>query len=326
MSLNSQNFPVLDSVADVIAHCGLVHLQPENLGPAVLQWGHLFWKDADWGHPCHYFDGTESTARWIFVLDVLNHCFWPERGEEPWTCHYAGSDHSGYWGLAAALKAAMESGVPITDSRFLSRITRSELESLLGGRGVMPLCEERARNLRETGEVLLSRWSGDIVNLIEDARESAVEAVWKIVSCFPSFRDEAVYRGSPVYFWKRAQLFLSDLHSAFGGKGLGRFHDMDRLTAFADYKLPQVLRSLRVIGYEEGLQEKIDGYEPLKPGGSEEVEVRAMAVWAVEALKEAFRDVSIRATSTQIDGWLWRLGQLEPFRRKPYHRCRTIFY
>lgn len=326
MSIDSLVFPVLDSVADVVAHCGLVHLEPGYLRPAVLRWGRLLWKEADWGHPCHFFDGTEKTARWIFVLDVLNHCFWPDRGDEPWTRHYAGADHSGYWGLAAALKAAMDSGVPITDSRFLSRITRSELEELFGGRGIMPLCEERTRNLREIGEVLLSSWSGDVVNLIEDARESAVEAVLKIVSCFPSFRDEALYRGCPVYFWKRAQLFVSDLHSAFRGKGLGRFHDMDRLTAFADYKLPQVLRSLGVITYEHGLEEKIDALELLTPAGPEEVEVRAMTIWAVEALKGAFRDEGERAMSTQIDAWLWRLGQLEPFRRRPYHRCRTIFY
>lgn len=326
MSIDSLVFPVLDSVADVVARCGLVHLQPEYLRPAVVQWGHLLWKNADWEHPCHFFDGTENTARWIFVLDVLNHCFWPDKGEDPWTRHHAGSDYSGYYGLAGALRAAMESKVPITDSRFLSRITRSELEELLGGKGVMPLCEERARNLRETGEVLLSRWSGDIVNLIEDARGSAVEVVLKIVSSFQSFRDEAVYKGFPVFFWKRAQLFVSDLHAAFGGKGLGRFRDMERLTAFADYKLPQVLRSLRVLTYDHGLESKIDGLEILAPASPEEVEVRAMAIWAVEALKTAFRDEGIHATSTQIDGWLWRLGQLEPFRRKPYHRCRTIFY
>ncbi len=326
MSRDALSFPVLESVAEMVDHCTLVHFHPEHLKPAVVHWGHLLRTEGAWEHPCHFYEGEENTARWIFVLDVLNHCFWPDRGEEPWTCRYAGCDYSGYWGLAAALKAAMESGIPLTDSTYLSRITRSQLENIFEGRGVMPLCEERARNLREAGEILLSQWAGDIVNLIEDARENAVDAVLKIVSSFPSFRDEALYRGRPVYFWKRAQLFVSDLHSAFGGKGFGTFQDMDRLTAFADYKLPQVLRCLNVISYEPDLRQRIDGLEPVMASSLEEVEIRAMTIWAVEALRGAFQDEISAATSTQIDGWLWRLGQLEPFRQKPYHRCRTIFY
>lgn len=327
MFRNELPFPVLESVARVVDHCALVRYHPEKLKSALVRWGHHLRTGAGlWEHPCHYFDGKENTVRWIFVLDVLNHCFWPDPGEEPWSVRYAGRDYSGYWGLAAALKAAVESGIPLTDSGYLSRVTRSELEGLFKGRGVIPLCGERARNLREAGEILLSQWGGDIVHLVEEARGSAVQAVLKIVSDFPSFRDEANYLGQPVHFWKRAQLFISDLHSAFGGTGFGMFRDMHRLTAFADYKLPQVLSCLGVISYEPSLRQRIDRLEPLEASSSEEVEIRAITIWAVEGLKIASHSESSAVTSIRIDDWLWRLGQLEPFRRKPYHRCRTIFY
>jgi hypothetical protein len=36
-----------------------------------------------------------------------------------------------------------------------------------------------------------------------------------------------------VFFYKRAQIFVGDLFGAFGGQGLGAFHDIDQLTMFA---------------------------------------------------------------------------------------------
>jgi hypothetical protein len=129
-----------------------------------------------------------------------------------------------------------------------------------------------------------------------------------------------------VYFWKRAQIFVADLYHAFAGKGWGAFKDVERLTAFADYKLPQVLRQLGVITYHPELARRIDQRELLPAGSEEEVEIRATIIWAVEALREAFQQAGTAAVSMHVDQWLWRLGQLEAFRGRPYHRCRTIFY
>jgi hypothetical protein len=36
-----------------------------------------------------------------------------------------------------------------------------------------------------------------------------------------------------VFFYKRAQIFVGDLYGAFGGQGLGQFHDIDQITMFA---------------------------------------------------------------------------------------------
>ncbi len=148
----------------------------------------------------------------------------------------------------------------------------------------------------------------------------------QLVAAFPSFRDEAVYHGQTVYFWKRAQIFVADLYHAFAGKAWGGFSDLDQLTAFADYKLPQVLRHLGVISYHPDLELRIDQREHLPAGSEEEVEIRAATIWAVEALRETFHQAGISTYSMDVDQWLWRLGQIETFRGQPYHRCRTIFY
>ena len=326
VSNNESGLPVLTSVASMLPLIRRVFFHPEHLEAAVIQWGHLLEEHPQWHHPCHYFDGSEKTVRWIFVLNVLNHCFWPDRDRPAWAVTYGGADYSGYWGLAASLKRAMDNGVPVTDAAYLSRLPAEDLRDVFSGEGEIPLFEERLNNLREAGRIVESHWSGDIVNLVESARESAVLAVRKIIASFPSFRDQAEYGGSTVYFWKRAQLFASDLHLAFDGKKWGRFHDIEELTAFADYKLPQVLRELGVILYRADLGQRIDRMDLLEPGGEEEVEIRSMTIHAVEALREAFARAGKPVASSRVDNWLWQLGQLEPFRRRPYHRCRTIYY
>ena len=63
--------------------------------------------------PYHYCNGSEVTAEWIFVVDTINYCFWPEAGSPLWTIHYGDEALSGYWALAASLKRAMEEKIPI---------------------------------------------------------------------------------------------------------------------------------------------------------------------------------------------------------------------
>lgn len=326
ISSASKVLPVLSSTAHAVSRGRHVSLHRQQVAPAVSNWGHLLVDASNWQHPCHYFEGTAETVRWIFILDVLNHCFWPDPGQAMWSIADGEEMHSGYWGLAASLKRAMENRFPITNAEYLAQIPERDLQAIFSGTGQIPLFKERLFNLREAGRVLASQWQGDIVNLLAAAGGSAVRAVSLITSSFPSFRDQASHHGHTVYFWKRAQLFIADLHLAFKGESFGRFADIDRLTAFADYKLPQVLREFEVFSYEPELVWKIDHLQNLAAQSEEEVEIRAATIWAVEAFREAFAQTGQKVNSIQIDNWLWQLGQLEPFRQRPYHRCRTIFY
>ena len=320
------DFQVLASIERVVSQSRSAFFHPDRIGAAISEWGDSLGPSPSWEHPCHFFDGTQESVRWIFALDVLNHCFWPDQGEPVWTVIHNGESYSGYWGLAASLKRAQEQGFPITDPHFLSSISASDLTEIFSGRGRIPMFEDRLKNLQEAGSIILSQLGGDVMSLLYASSGSAVRLVSTIVSHFPSFRDETVYRTGKVYFWKRAQLFASDVFSAFGGQKWGKCHDMERLTAFADYKLPQVLRELGIISYHPELAAGIDALEYLQEGSEEEVEIRAMTVWAVEELKWGFRERGRTLTSPQVDNWLWQLGQLDAFRKRPYHRCRTIFY
>jgi hypothetical protein len=145
------------------------------------------------------------------------------------------------------------------------------------------------------------------------------------VQHFPSFNDTTLYRTHTVRFYKRAQICVADLYNAFAGQQWGEFNDIEQLTIFADYKLPQVLRHANVLEYQTTLAQNIDNRELIKAGSEEEVEIRAATIWACELLRRVMLNHGRHMTAVDIDMRLWQLGQQSADMR-PYHRTRTIYY
>ncbi|MCS6903434.1 MAG: queuosine salvage family protein, partial [Candidatus Bipolaricaulota bacterium] len=257
------------------------------------------------------------------ILDSLNFCFWPE---PRWRYRYENEWLDGYLALASSLKEAVARGASVLEASFLAQINENQLSAILAGENEVPLLRERVAVLREAGAVLQAEYDGQAVHLVEEARRSTERLVTLLAQKFSSFRDEALYRGERVCFYKRAQIFCADLYGAFGGERWGEFTDIENLTAFADYKLPQVLRHLGILCYSSELFERIDRREELAAGSEEEIEIRAHTIWAVERLREELFKLGRTLRSFEIDWLLWNLGQREKFRQRPYHRTRTIFY
>ena len=275
----------------------------------------------------HHFRGTpKETIAYFFVLDALNFCFRPPAGMPRWEIEYRSRRFSGYYALSVSLKRAIESGIQITDAGFLANLTLEDLKRTLKGRGELQLLRQRAQILRELGHLLLEEYSGEASKLVEAAEGSAVALVRSVSEKFPSFRDVARYRDHEVFFYKRAQIFAADLYGAFEGKGWGHFTDLDKLTAFADYKLPQVLRHLRILRYVSDLAQKVDQGIFLEAGSLEEVEIRANTIWAVELIRREMERMGKQLRAFEIDWILWNIGQREASKEKPYHRTVTIFY
>lgn len=308
---------VLESVRWVVEHAEHVVLDEDALRQRAQELAKqslsLAWDGL------HFRDGTVRTVQYLFVLDSLNFCFWPE---SRW--RYRG--HDGYIALATALKDAFKREERFFDAADLATMSRAKLQQILNGENEIPLLDERVKVLREAGAVLQEKHDGHAARLVERAERSVVRVVELLSQDFSSFRDEAVYRGRMVYFYKRAQIFCADLYGAFGGQRWGEFSDIDELTAFADYKVPQVLRHLGILRYSSELAERIDRREEIPPGSPEEIEIRAHTIWAVELLKRELEKLGQVLRSFEIDWLLWNLGQREEFREKPYHRTRTIFY
>lgn len=279
-----------------------------------------------WNAELHFTDGTWRTANWLLVLDALNFSFWTQRPEDRWGLEYRGESLRGYWALAAALKRAVEEGHPVHDAAWMAGCTAEELAHVLRGRKTIPLFEARLRHLHEVGRGLLDRWEGDFTRLIAACGGSAVTLAAQLPLEFPNFEDVATYEGRKVRLYKRAQILPADLWGAFAGQGPGAFHDVDRLTAFADYKVPQVLEALGVLRYDADLVAKLEAGTELAPGSAEEVEIRAMTIYGTERLREALAAAGRPLSAIQVDWILWELGLRPDTRFKPYHLTRTTAY
>ncbi|HLX39479.1 MAG TPA: queuosine salvage family protein [Ktedonobacteraceae bacterium] len=324
---------ILSSTRHVLEEGEHVWIDQERLEQLAFQWVQQEGNGAAlytpvWYDQYHFHDGTERTVNWLLLLDALNFCFWAEKGQPRWQIEYKGDLLNGYWAEAAALTRAVEEGMPLWDATYLCNISSEDLAHIFRGGPAsppIPLFEQRLQIAREVGQVLIEQYNGQFSHAIEQVEYDAVKLALLLAMNFSSFNDVAQYRKHEVRFLKRAQICVADLHGSFGGKDWGALHNLDSLTAFADYKLPQVLRHLGVLVYERTLAGRIDNQELLPPGSEEEIELRAATVWACELLRRAMAGHDRHLTATEIDQRLWLLGQ-ESTHMRPYHRTRTIFY
>ena len=162
-------------------------------------------------------------------------------------------------------------------------------------------------------------------SVVESADASAARLVASLAE-MPLYRDVARYDELEVPFYKRAQITVADLDRAFDGESWGRFDDLDRLTLFADNLVPHVLRCHGVLVYAEALAQRIERGSLLEIGSKQEVEIRALAIEAVERLLVALAERGRSSSAHALDGLLWNAGQAAEIKARPRHRTRCPYY
>jgi len=352
---------VLVSTAFVIRQAVSVTIDESTIGRFADDLVALRTAPPPWDSTLHFrdltADGAPRTAGWILVLDALNFCFWAQ-GDDPgvrWRVEWQGEIHDGYAALAAALSRAVAEGIPVWDAGWMTGLAASELRHVLrpiAGQPEIPLFEARLAHLHELGAGLLAiqqdhaadgvgngaghgAGHDPVTYLIAHAGGSAANLAREVVARFPSFDDVSGWidtltgQERQIRFFKRAQILVADLAGALAGTSLGTFHDLSSLTAFADYKVPQVLRQLGILDYAPDLADRIRHRSLIAAGSREEIEIRAATVQACERIRQALAERSSgdRAfTATGVNWLLWNAGQALPKGSEPYHRTVTIFY
>lgn len=259
----------------------------------------------------------------LLVFKSISFSYW---GDPKWKIQYHSKEIDGAYGMIGALGRAIENKFPILDAKYLSTISITDLNKILEGNVQIPLLEKRLKILHEVGTILLKKFDGDFTNLVKLAKSDSKKLLELIVENFPSFEDVSRYKGKKIYFYKRAQLLISDIHQAFSGHDFGKMKNISELTACADYKLPLVLRRLGIFEYSETLAQKINNQIILEKDSEEEVELRANTIWAVELIKQKVKNKIAHANSIHINDHLWILGQKKLKNDKPYHLTRTTAY
>lgn len=273
--------------------------------------------------PVHRPLGDEATTlAFVVTLDAVNFGsgWFPELRKRP-GC-------SGYFTIATGLRERFEATGPLPAAALVE--TKAEdCAEIFGqrgaGAGAAELMELFARALRELGAWLLARHAGRFEGPVEAAGGSAARLVEALAE-MPLYRDVSRYRGLEVPFFKRAQITACDLAAAFDGRGHGRFGDLDRLTMFADNLVPHVLRCEGVLVYASELAARVDAGALLTHGSPEEVEIRGVAVHAVERCVEQCQHSGVETSARSLDQLLWSRGQTPEVKAHPRHRTRSSFY
>jgi hypothetical protein len=182
-----------------------------------------------------------------------------------------------------------------------------------------------ARAWRDLGVWLASEHDDCFEAVALHANRSAARLVGSLAK-MPLYRDISPYGELEVPFYKRAQITAADLHRAFGDGRFGRFDDLDSLTLFADNLVPHVLRCAGVLVYSESLANRIEAEELIPVHSPEEVEIRAVAVEAVERIVAVLARLGRPTTAHVLDGILWNAGQAPAIKARPRHRTRTSYY
>lgn len=266
----------------------------------------------------------EQLIELVFLFNTVNFCFWSNKNEKKWTIQDDNLD--GAVALFRSLENALKQNPDLLQSDELNGLSLGDLRTILVGNVTIPLLSERHRNINNYGKTLESKFSGSVFKLLEEANYDALKLCELLVDNFDCFQDASTINDITVAFYKRAQLNSKMIHDVlihFGEKGLT---NLDKLTAFADYKIPQLLRKIGILTYSNSLANKIDNYELVPVNSIEEVEIRAATIWSAEYLKETLLQKFDFVTSAHIDGLLWLRSQDKSANEKPYHRTLTTAY
>lgn len=290
-------------------------------------------------------------------MDTLNFCFWTP-GElcklftssnkpikhlvsvaDNYT-KYKVNGYTGYFALCAAINRALAEGLDITNPEFYAKIDLETLSKIFRPDDAttrIPLLEKRLECLHQVGDRLISKWQGQFENVIKAANKSAVALLQLIVDEFPCFRDVAQFAGKEVSILKRAQILVGDVWSCYRGEGLGYFEDIDKITMFADYRVPQVLVHFGSLEYTSELMELLKNDTILENGDTMEVEIRGASIYIIEQVKDAVLEILKQkhpevdrrnVNSILIDQYLWdyRRSHAAELEYIPFHKVMSIYY
>ena len=242
---------------------------------------------------------------------------------------------SGYKTMAAGLAGFFEANWPFPPSRLEQMDRRAVLDILgQGGRpteAALELAGMMESALRELGAHLRTAFDDSFAglgSLAQAGAESLVGALYRL----DGYRDGHRWNGAIFQPAKKAQITVSDLalveanfaNMSSGGAGIP---GLDRLTAFADNSVPQVLEADGVLHYREDLAALIASGAGLEYGSQAEIEIRACTITAVERLSAA---TGRALAPAEIDGLLWNRKH-DPaseahYRRRPSHKTRCRYY
>lgn len=317
--------PVRATTLEVVKKAKDVKINQARIEELAEKWAKGILNIPAWSEESHLQTNDEQAALdYIILLTSINFCFWASKQKARWQIEYEGKKYNGYFALSLALKSFFEKNPAKGNLDFFSKITFKQFKEILKGGQNLLLLKERWNIVKAVSSKIIKKYKNS-VSFFSSANKQASILVEKAYKELPFFNDTSRYDGKRVYLLKRPQILAADAWGMFGGKGFGEFEDMDYLTCFPDYKVPQALEYFGIIEYSKDLSKKIKNKILIPHNSKQEIEIRAATIWGVEYLKEALAKKGKELRSFEVDWILWNKAQNEKI-EKPYHLSKTVYY
>ena len=242
-------------------------------------------------------------ANFLFVLNSTNYRYWFDSPAKNYPAWEQGS-FSASEKLSRLYSAGRLPGLHLRPEEV-----KDYLRSAYMG---MPAPNDRLNRLEAAADI--EKFEKHLASAFKDGR-------WHFDTQFA--RDLAqlypkVFGNDP--FLKRSQLTTSMIAAVFYHRG----EKVDlSVTAFADYRVPQLLRHMGILKYSTDLGKKVDNQEKLLSGKAEEVSIRAATIVAANMIAK-----ELGTTDANVDAALFLLTRDPDFKEKakPHHRTVTANY
>ena len=196
---------------------------------------------------------TETIINFLLVYEAIDFSFW---GNPKWEIQTEKGKQDGSIALMYAMLKY------IKENKNFDNITKEKFGKYLKGNIEIPLFEERYNILKNINNVVKEKMNGGFYKAIYNLKTDE-ELFDFIINNFKDFEDIRNYKGKTIYFYKLAQLLTSDiLHMREKKENIKV--DYSHIVGCSDYKIPQGLRALNLVSYNEELANLVDNKIELK--------------------------------------------------------------
>lgn len=323
--------PVLDSLPPVIEHSRDLRTNVDRIKEVAGWMAYEELPMPDYQLPFGIGQGSvDETIDFVMTADSIDTAFTDFKTHTKFQVDFAGRHWSDSDAMFACMKRAMDNGIPILDGKFLSQVTRKELERIFAGNIEMPMLDEKMEVWHQVGGVLVAKYGGRFHNLLRSCPPRLYDdgkgMIDRLVKEFPRFNDVSQYDGHTIKFYKLPQLGIWFVYSALRKNGQFPIEDIEKMTAFADYIVPVGLRLMGITSYSEKLESAINSYTLIPRDSDWEVEIRAHCIYATALLCQEInkkRSAENKIIIPQIDARFWLPYHTTSW---PHHLTKTIMY
>lgn len=255
----------------------------------------------------------DKIVNFMLLYQAIGFCFW---GLPKWTITTENNEK--YDGSTALMYVFVSNIDFFSDFKKVENMTLDEFKKFMAGNVEIPLLQERYEILVNVSKIVNEKMNGNFYEYTKNAVRD-IDLINIIINNFPSFRDTRIYLNKEIYFYKLASLLTSDiLHARAIKEGIKV--DYSNIAGCSDYKIPQILRALKITEYSDYLCGLVDSQELIPENDPLEVEIRASVIEVERYIVEKTNICGI-----EINDFLW-LKSKEIKSSKPYHLTKTTSY